>query len=83
MKISILAITVAIAIMFAGCDALEDDQYKAYSPIYEKMGSQEVAEFGTVQYTVGKIVKTSECHRHFGTNLRLETERLSSDAPQH
>ena len=71
MKISILAITVAIAIMLSGCDALEDDQYKAYSPIYEKMGSQEVAEFGTVQYTVGKIVKTSDMPQTFWDKLKI------------
>ncbi|MBO7462190.1 MAG: DUF4230 domain-containing protein [Bacteroidales bacterium] len=71
MKISILAITVAIVIMFTGCDALEDDQYKAYSPIYEKMGSQEVAEFGTVQYTVGKIVKTSDMPQTFWDKLKI------------
>jgi hypothetical protein len=57
--------------MSAGCDALEDDKYKAYSPIYEKMGSQEVAEFGTVQYTVGKIVKTSDMPQTFWDKLKI------------
>lgn len=71
MKISILVTTIVIAMMSAGCDALEDDKYKAYSPIYEKMGSQEVAEFGTVQYTVGKIVKTSDMPQTFWDKLKI------------
>ena len=71
MKISILVTTIIIAMMSAGCDALEDDKYKDYSPIYEKMGSQEVAEFGTVQYTVGKIVKTSDMPQTFWDKLKI------------
>lgn len=71
MKISILVTSIVIAMMSAGCDALEDDKYKAYSPIYEKMGSQEVAEFGTVQYTVGKIVKTSDMPQTFWDKLKI------------
>ncbi len=55
-----IAIIAAVALMMMGCNALEEDNSRSYSPIYEKMGSQEVAEFGTVQYTVGKIVKTSD-----------------------
>jgi hypothetical protein len=35
------------------------------------MGSQEVAEFGTVQYTVGKIVKTSDMPQTFWDKFKI------------
>lgn len=71
MRFARLTAIVAIALMFVGCDVLDDDQSKYYSPIYEKMGSQEVAEFGTVQYTVGKIVKTSDMPQTFWDRFKI------------
>jgi hypothetical protein len=57
--------------MASGCDVLDEDNSSSYSPIYEKMGSQEVAEFGTVQYTVGKIVKTSDMPQTFWDKFKI------------
>lgn len=54
----------------AGCDEQTQHQ-NPYSAIYEKMGTQEVAEFGTVQYTVGKIVKTSDLPQNFLDNFKI------------
>lgn len=71
MKISKIAAAAAIALMTAGCNALDEDNSSSYSPIYEKMGSQEVAEFGTVQYTVGKIVKTTDLPQTFWDHLKI------------
>ena len=71
MKIAKLASMAAVALMTVGCNALDEDNSKSYSPIYEKMGSQEVAEFGTVQYTVGKIVKTSDMPQTFWDKLKI------------
>ncbi len=66
-----IAIIAAVALMMTGCNALEEDNSRSYSPIYEKMGSQEVAEFGTVQYTVGKIVKTSDMPQTFWDKFKI------------
>ena len=71
MKIANIAAIAAIALMASGCDVLEEDNSSSYSPIYEKMGSQEVAEFGTVQYTVGKIVKTSDMPQTFWDKFKI------------
>jgi hypothetical protein len=71
MKIANIATIAAIALMASGCDVLEEDNSSSYSPIYEKMGSQEVAEFGTVQYTVGKIVKTSDMPQTFWDKFKI------------
>lgn len=71
MKIANIAAIAAIALMASGCDVLEEDNSSYYSPIYEKMGSQEVAEFGTVQYTVGKIVKTSDMPQTFWDKFKI------------
>lgn len=71
MKIANIAAIAAIALMASGCNVLDEDKSPAYSPIYEKMGSQEVAEFGTVQYTVGKIVKTSDMPQTFWDKLKI------------
>ena len=71
MKISKIAAAIAIALMTVGCNALDEDNSRSYSPIYEKMGSQEVAEFGTVQYTVGKIVKTTDLPQTFWDHLKI------------
>ena len=71
MKMKSIAIIAALVIFLAGCDTLDEDNSRSYSPIYEKMGSQEVAEFGTVQYTVGKIVKTSDMPQTFWDKLKI------------
>lgn len=71
MKIANIAAIAAIALMASGCDVLDEDNSSSYSPIYEKMGSQEVAEFGTVQYTVGKIVKTSDMPQTFWDKFKI------------
>jgi hypothetical protein len=71
MKIANIAAIAAIALMASGCNVLEEDNSSSYSPIYEKMGSQEVAEFGTVQYTVGKIVKTSDMPQTFWDKFKI------------
>ena len=71
MKIATIAAIAAIALMASGCDVLDEDNSSSYSPIYEKMGSQEVAEFGTVQYTVGKIVKTSDMPQTFWDKFKI------------
>jgi len=70
-RFATIAAAAATALLLAGCDALEDNSHEAYSPIYEKMGSQEVAEFGTVQYTVGKIVKTSDMPQSFWDKFKI------------
>ncbi|MBQ5550426.1 MAG: DUF4230 domain-containing protein [Bacteroidales bacterium] len=71
MKIANIAAIAAIALMASGCNVLDEDNSSSYSPIYEKMGSQEVAEFGTVQYTVGKIVKTSDMPQTFWDKFKI------------
>ena len=70
MKIANIAAIAAIALMASGCNVLDEDNSSS-SPIYEKMGSQEVAEFGTVQYTVGKIVKTSDMPQTFWDKFKI------------
>jgi hypothetical protein len=71
MKIANIAAIAAIALMASGCNVLDEDNSSSYSPIYEKMGSQEVAEFSTVQYTVGKIVKTSDMPQTFWDKFKI------------
>lgn len=65
--------SLALALMlaaFAGCNESHEGK-NPYTAIYEKMGTQEVAEFGTVQYTVGKIVRTSDLPQSFFDNFKV------------
>jgi hypothetical protein len=70
MKKTKLIAILSAAILLSSCFPSENGP-NPYSPIYEKMGTQEVAEFGTVQYTVGKIVKTSDLPQNFWDNLKI------------
>ncbi len=56
--------------VLAGC-ADPAEITSPYAAIYEKMGTQEVAEFGTVQYTVGKIVKTTDLPQSLLDNFKI------------
>ncbi|MCQ2253168.1 MAG: DUF4230 domain-containing protein [Bacteroidales bacterium] len=56
---------------FASCTRIENNGPSPYTSIYEKMGTQEVAEFGTVQYTVGKVVRTSDLPQSFLDNFKI------------
>jgi len=60
----------AMVSAFASCSD-SDEGKSPYTSIYEKMGTQEVAEFGTVQYTVGKVVRTSDLPQSFLDNFKI------------
>lgn len=60
----------ALVSAFASCDK-SNVARNPYTSIYEKMGTQEVAEFGTVQYTVGKVVRTSDLPQSFLDNFKI------------
>ncbi|MBQ5691836.1 MAG: hypothetical protein IIV72_00085, partial [Alistipes sp.] len=55
MRKNILTLLVASAILFTGCGkSLEDRAKEKFSTITE------MAEIGTVEYTISKIIKTSD-----------------------
>ncbi len=60
----------AMVSAFVSCSD-PDEGRNPYTSIYEKMGTQEVAEFGTVQYTVGKVVRTSDLPQGFLDNFKI------------
>lgn len=66
----LLALAVMVSAL-ASCTVSETHGPSPYTSIYDKMGTQEVAEFGTVQYTVSKIIRTSDLPQNFLDNFKI------------